>query len=367
MPGGRAITTRDLENYMSSTESQSESVNYKTGYPEDEIELIDILRVIWKWKYFIAGGTIVCAIAAILISLMLPKIYRIEMLIRPGILSYSEDGKSTNIDTQDNIKALIEAGAFDLIILNQLAKSNGDNIPDELKIKVTFPNASNAIKINYETAQIEQGIMILDLLANLLIKEYSNFVEYYHYELDREFNIAKAEIEKINSIKHSIEINISNIETRINELRTGIVSVNENTNYLKKERMNLLSKKQSESNILSAILYSNTIQQNLQLANAYENQINNLQLQKEAELQNISKMENLSQIELEKIKSLEIKKSNIQNIKIIRKPYSTPYPIRPRKKLVVLVATMVGLFIMLFISFFLEYISKNRKKSSLEL
>jgi len=352
---------------MSPTESRSESVNYKTDYPDDEIELIDLFRVIWKWKYFIVGGTLACAIVAMVISLILPKIYRIEMLIRPGILSYSEDGKSIHIDTQDNIKALIEAKAFNLIILNQLAKSNGDNIPDELKIKVTLPNGSNSIKINYETSQIEQGIMILDLLGKLLIEEYSNFVEYYHHELEREFNIARAEIEKISSIKHSIETNISNIEKRITKLQTGIVSVNENTNRLKKERMNLLSKKQNESNILSAILYLNTIQQNLQLANAYENQINNLQLKKEAELQNISELENIDQRQLEKIKSLEIKKSNIKNIKIIRKPYSTPDPIKPNKKLIVTLATFIGIFILVFLSFFIEYITKNRKKSSLEL
>ena len=351
---------------MSPTESRSESVNYETDYPEDEIELIDIFRVIWKWKYFIVGGTLVCAIVAMVISVILPKIYRIEMLIRPGILSYSEDGKSIHIDTQDNIKALIEAGAFNLIIFNQLAKSNGDDIPDELDFKVTLLNGSNAIKINYETPQIEQGIMILDLIGNLLIKEYSNFVEYYHHELDTEFTIARAEIEQTNSIKHSIEINISNLEKRITELQTEIVSVNENTTYLKKERMNLLSKKQNESNILSAILYSNTIQQNLQLANDYENQINILQLKTEAELQNMSKLENTIQIQLEKIKSLEIKKSNIKNIKIIRKPYSTPDPIKPNKILIVILATFIGIFIMVFLSFFIEYITKNRKKISLE-
>jgi uncharacterized protein involved in exopolysaccharide biosynthesis len=325
------------------------------------------MRAIWKWKYFIVGGTIVFAIVAMVISVMLPKIYRIETLIRPGIMSYSEDGKSIHIDTQDNIKALIEAGAFNLIILKQLAKSNGDKIPDKLKIKVTLLNGSNAIKINYETSQIEQGIMILDLLGNLLIKEYSNFVEYYHNELDREFNIARAEIEKNSSIKHSIENNISYIEKRITELQTEIVSVNENTNHLKKERMNLLSKKQNESNILSAILYLNTIQQNLQLANAYENQIDELQHNKEAELQNIFELENIVQIQLENIKSLEIKKSNIKHMKIMRKPYSTPDPIKPNKKLIVILATFIGIFIMVFLSFFIEYITKNRKKSSLEI
>ncbi len=96
------------------------SVEYKTDYPEDEIELIDLLRVIWKWKYLIIGGTLVCAIAAMVISSIMPKIYRIETVIRPGILSFGEDGKSIYIDTPDNIKALIETGAFEKKILDNL-------------------------------------------------------------------------------------------------------------------------------------------------------------------------------------------------------------------------------------------------------
>ena len=43
----------------------------------------------------------------------MPKIYRIETVIRPGILSFIEDGKTVYIDTPDNIKALIETGAFE--------------------------------------------------------------------------------------------------------------------------------------------------------------------------------------------------------------------------------------------------------------
>ncbi len=44
----------------------------------DEIELIDLLHVIWKWKYLIIGGTVFFAVTAIIISLVMPKIYRIE-------------------------------------------------------------------------------------------------------------------------------------------------------------------------------------------------------------------------------------------------------------------------------------------------
>ena len=49
--------------------NNSEPVKSQTNIPEDEIELIDLLRVIWKWKYLIIGGTFVFGIVAAIISL----------------------------------------------------------------------------------------------------------------------------------------------------------------------------------------------------------------------------------------------------------------------------------------------------------
>ena len=108
---------------MSQTATQSEPVRNQTDHQEDEIELIDLLRVIWKWKYLIIGGTLACALAAMVISLIMPKIFRIETIIRPGILSFGEDGESVYIDSPDNIKALIETGAFAKKILDNLEES----------------------------------------------------------------------------------------------------------------------------------------------------------------------------------------------------------------------------------------------------
>src|SRR5210317_1660825 len=122
---------------MSQKASQSDPVSKQAKYPEDEIELIDLLRVIWKWKYLIIGGTLVCALAAMVISLIMPKIFRIQTIIRPGILSFGEDGESVYIDTPDNIKALVETGAFSKKILDDLDESNTTDIPGELHFKVT--------------------------------------------------------------------------------------------------------------------------------------------------------------------------------------------------------------------------------------
>ena len=345
---------------MSKAATHSESASNQTDYPGDEIELIDLFRIIWKWRYLILCGTAIFAIAAVAVSLFLPKIYQIETIIRPGTLSINDVGESIYIDTPENIKAIVEAGVFDLRILSNLEKSYGSSVPKGLKFKVILPKSSNSLQIRYETHQIEQGIEILNLLGKFLIEEYGSQVKYYQNEIDKNLSIAQAEIQQNRSIKRSNDTNIKNIEKLIHELETGIVFVNENTAYLIKERNRLLSKDKDEANILAAILYSNTIQQNLQLENTYENQIKDLKLEKETKVQDISKLENQIQIKLAEIENLEFKKNNIQNIRIILESYSSPNPIKPKKMLNTILATIAGIFLMIFLSFCFEYISKNK-------
>jgi len=64
------------------------------------------------------------------------------------------------------------------------------------------------------------------------------------------------------------------------------------------------------------------------------------------------------------MKILEFKKENVQNIQILKPPMSSPDPIKPKKKLIVILAAFIGVFMMLFLSFFLEYISKNKKEKT---
>lgn len=40
-------------------------------YEEDEIALIDLLRVLWKWKGFIIAGTVICVIAVVAVTMTL--------------------------------------------------------------------------------------------------------------------------------------------------------------------------------------------------------------------------------------------------------------------------------------------------------
>jgi len=47
---------------------------------EDEIDLTEYLKIVWKWKHLIVLGTLAVGIIAVIISLSLPKIYRATVI-----------------------------------------------------------------------------------------------------------------------------------------------------------------------------------------------------------------------------------------------------------------------------------------------
>ena len=93
----------------------------------------------------------------------------------------------------------------------------------------------------------------------------------------------------------------------------------------------------------------------------YKTEIKDLRLKMETESQQINERENELQMRFAELENLKNKKSNIQNLQIIQKPYSGKYPVKPNKMLNVILAASVGMFAMIFLAFLLEYISKKKR------
>jgi len=325
----------------------------------EEIELIDILRVIWKWKYFIAVSTLLFAAISGILSLHMTKIYQVDMVLQPGIVRMGEGGKNTYIDSPTNIQALIETGTFNQGILDAAKSSNEANLPRTLNFGISIPKNSDTLKISYDTPEIEKGKKVLSLLAELLMKKYSELVEYYKSEYQKEINIKEAEIGNFKVAVESSKEKIKSIQKRINELKAEAELINNNTSALIKERDKLIAQGNAD-NILSSILYTNTIQQNLTLANTYKNDINAYSGYMQNEKLALEEHGNNIRALQAEIKNLEFKKNSIQNIQVLQSPTSSSIPIKPKKKRNVILATMVGFFTMVFLAFLLEYIFQHK-------
>jgi capsular polysaccharide biosynthesis protein len=329
---------------------------------EDEIELIDILRVIWKWKYLIIVGIVICGVISASISLTMPKIYRVDMTIQPGLLKISPEGKRVYIDSGENIKNIIESNAFKDEILNILYKSNRNDTLKSLRLKASVLKGSNIINISCETINVDIGINILTAVYESLRGKFNELVKYYQDDYDTKIDSIKTEYAILESEATTSEQRVKRAQKRIKELETLINNIDKNNLILIRERNESIQNKNNSDKSLLAVLYNNTMQQNLSLSNQYRNDIKEY-LYKIEEESTINKERKIQKEKLyQDINKLEFEKSSVRYVKILQSPTAGKYNIKPKTKLNVILALVVGLFLMIFLAFLLEYLRKYRKR-----
>ncbi len=331
-------------------------------YPDDEIELIDYLRVLWKWKWMIIMITFVCMVAAGVVSFMMPKIYKVSTAIEPSIIGMDENGSPIHLDSSENIKAKIESGIYNSRILKNL---NIDPRETQVKFKAANPKGTNLINISSEWTQDQMatGIKALEQLLIELSHDYEDIVQAKTEVIDKEILFKLSDIQ---GKKNQIELKqaaLKNIKAWENQLNRKLMTLNDDTKKIKQQRDKILEGKTGEDSILS-LFYLTSVQQNMVNFNQLNYQLNEL-TSKENEMS--SEVEQLKQdindINTE-INKLNIKKSYIENIKLMSKPEASTFPIKPKKELNIALAGVVGFMLAVFMAFFAEYIRKSKEKST---
>ncbi len=203
---------------------------------------------------------------------------------------------------------------------------------------MTVPGGTKNLKISYETSDVELGVNVLKHLGKLLLERYDGLVLSCLSEKDAEINIFNTYEQNIKKAK------------KIDELESEI-------NLLIKKKNKVCLADGNENNVLLAVLYDNTIQQRMTLANLYWLELNRWIAKKEADRWIIEKENNKHNL-------LKLKKANIRKLQSIISSVSNPHPIKPKKKQIVLLATVIALFMAVFLALFIEYIKNTSKASS---
>lgn len=314
---------------------------------DDEVQLIDYLRVIWKWKWLIILGTFLCMVVAGVVSFNMPKIYEVSMTIEPGIIGVNRDGKFIYLDSRDNIEGKIKEGLYNRRIQKAL---NINPLETDIKFEVRPQKGTNFIKVTSEwkDPEVEFGKKALVNLLGFISKEYENIVQ------QRKGDYEKQILMEQNQIKEN-EATLKIIRDREKELLQEIKNVKDNTEKIVRERNNVLQHK-GNSDDISLLIYSTTIQQNVAYFNQLSNQINDIRTKKEIASM---KIENLKA----QIDRLNLEKSIIKNIRVLQNPEASLSPIKPKKRLNILLAGVIAFMMMMFFIFFLEYIQKAKRST----
>jgi len=410
---------------------------------EDEINLIDYLRVLWRWKWLIGGVTFIITVAAIFYSFMLPKVYEISMILEPGIISIDKNGNYVYLDSPQTIGDKIGSGTYNRRIVREHEWEPKETVL-EFRSDIDKRGKSNLVKVRSEWGEerIDDGKKAMASLVMFVAKDYVPIINKYEAEydidiaqnqnkindiaiqkkniveeiavqknrvkklaadqedIDKQILIADKTIEKLAADIALHEKNQLAIERRIAELSEDVLAGKENTREIMEQRNNAL--KNQAGDTVSMLLYATTIQQSLAYADQLNREIFDLAMSKTAEEQTIEALKNqrdtarleierlrlerdekigsmiedtqsqIRKLEIEKDESLEAKitaieneikkmqfdKEMISNVKIVQEPEASVYPVKPQKKKIVVLTFVASLFLMIFASFFIDYVVK---------
>ena len=139
---------------------------------QQEVELIDYLKVIWKRKGLIMGGTLVAAAAALVVSLSMPKTYEVSRTLKigrlPGSISSGRVTEGKLIETQDDVIARLNDHR---ILRTAVEKIHPGLTSTEMNSLVSIGRKTNPnVHYTVQANDPEVGRQIADQLAEYIIK-----------------------------------------------------------------------------------------------------------------------------------------------------------------------------------------------------
>ncbi len=329
-----------------------------SDYLEDEVELIDYLRVIWKWKWLVVGGTLICAIIAAVISFQMPEIYEISMAIKPdmGSIYYKVRPPMLSEDPSANVSGRINEGIYSKRIEEALQ-------PDSMKTGVNFKAVIRGTKIVRITAQWKKEDIALGMKA-------TNHLLRFLSDGEQDTEQVKADYDKLLYIKQN---ELNQLETRIEFLRESLKFTKHRMEVLKKEtdsvkintkdlikQRNLLLKENKAEIEIRLIFYSTIIPQNRTYLIQINDQIYHFMEKEKEDLREIEDIKGDINIAEAEMASLNKIKEINSAIVILQAPEISKHPVKSKKKQIILLSGAVGFIFFLFLSFFIEYIKKHQ-------
>ena len=345
-----------------------------------DLELADLIRFIFKWKYIILSCTFIFAIGSGFVAFKKPTMYKISTVIK--VISFSSSLKlgsnesinsgmqsknenaisilpSFPLESPENIQAIIQMGLLDKKIKQYIKDNNNMIINDYIDLDVKLLGENNIVKITYITRQPKEAVKILDSLKYVLLNQYKDRIKFYRDQNNKK--IMNEIIAKENIIK-MLTFDIDNISKRILELKNEIDILDKNTDLLNSKVIKF--SKGNDNNFQAIISCNQTIQKNIELVNKYRSEYINLRTTLE---QNKVKLQELNNVISTLYNELGIEK-NIDNenkyIQILEPPENMVRPVKSKVKISVFLGGIFGFSLAVLIAYVSQYISIAMKKDN---
>lgn len=364
----------------------------QTYIQEDEIDLRELAKTIYRYKTLIISITLIITAFATIYAYMQKPIYEVKANIQVGHIG------ENLLDTPKNIEKIVS------VVFNVEDKKKVDNFTSEITSVSVNKNAPDFIELRAEGISNDEALKksreVLDYLKGM----HQSKIEQYLLTTKNKIENNNKAIERIENyetpnIKHEIERIKSQQIAKIDEkitmlLKVELPAVEEKlTNYLQKiseynkETQKLGKTIQNSSNETSVMISSMQIlNYQTMLLNAL-NKTEDLKIEKESILkeripnlerekknlsdENIRNLQYKIDIELqERISKLrdEIELLNlyltpnyVKNHELVGDFYISEHPIKPKKRLIVTVAFISAFILSIFLVFMIDFFKAPKK------
>ena len=389
----------------------------------DEINLMNYIQVIRKRKWFIISGTLICMIVAGVFSFLMPKVYEAKAYLMVTSPKYqvefaTKEGPRISTPIFENISA----ETFSKMILNEhtastvITKLGLDN-PDHqytvrrilAQVKVEYPRNTNLILLRVQDKSRDLAAQIANEWVSTFIerneevtsKETSNTYAFVMGQLEKaklSLKTAEEELEifqkanKVDLLKeqisgrirqivqYEIKLDDSNRSLMVEKARSKelIAQIKEqertipvDKGLIGKEEINPLYVGLSSRSADTAVNIQSFNAEILQLKENIKNlneEVRGLKKQlAEQELiqtrltRNIDTAKNTFEILSKKGEETKISSAiKATTIQIFVPAIVPEFPIKPKKRLNVMIAGVVGLLTSIMMAFFMEFLEKNK-------
>jgi len=285
-----------------------------TEMQEEEIDLREYISVLLKRKGIIILIFLVAVITAALMSyFILNPIYQSSVVFSIALVD-NRPPTSFVAQIENNVPVINIHESLEIInsnlVLDEVIKRMGLNISsDQLRSRIKVENIKNTnfVKVTVEADSPEESKYLAENIVRVFIEE--------------------------NQSKYTEKIKI--IEKRIKILEQEIVKFEGKIQEIENAKKKIVTSKElSEAERYfqtSLLLNSSTNERNLYNNSIYQ------------------------------INTLQERLNNCQDFRIINYAQSPVVPVKPNKKLNILIAGVLGLFVGVFVAFFLEFWQKGKK------
>ena len=359
---------------------QTDQRDQKRDQFEDEIELIDYLRVMWKWKWLIIGGTLLCILTVAIYGSARPvdKMYKVSTLI--------EIDPKAKLDPLDKIKHMIDYGIFNQQILKGLSNLQRISKPEPLVFEVNIlrslntdiPRSLNILDIAYETPDVDLGKVVLNSLVKQLEQEYSQKARHQFEKKLTKISMHIARIKAHNEKMRLIEDRIAHTKKVLEEAQSSsdklaarkeasLLDLNDRSGYdafmhaaAIKEVINypLVLRERIDRLASEKVFIPAEIMAEISIIKDLAAGIKSFKIAGEA---NVGDEENFILKLKSEIDSLRSELSRVTGITVRQAPSASLLPIKYKAKRNTILAGAIGFFFLIFFVFFIEYI-KNALK-----